>query len=489
VRRNPEWSLEIFVSRQVVFYSGAVVSVGIYLLLMSFGGFYVRQIGGEWGRIGQLLFFSGAVIVLLALVFSVAVRRHARVFIEKHFFKNKYDYRVEWLRFIGTMSSANEADVRRRSLHAITQIFSCPGGILFLEDDAAKNIVPVASWPMEIHSFSSLTELSRDEPLCEFLGRRQWVLDLAEYATYPERYDSITLPVSIVALPSARVVSPLIELNHLIGFVVLFEPPPPFTLTYEDRDLLKTVGRHIATQIMQHQADRKLAVSRQFEAYNQLTAFMMHDLKNSVAQLRLLVDNAARHKHNPEFIDDAIATIANTVERMTRLIEQLKRGGETTARVTVACDDILRKAIARCSDRQPAPQFQGETHRYVVADAERLTAVFEHLIRNSQDATSADGRVWLEIELTDATVTVTIHDSGIGMDAQFVRERLFRPFDSTKGSKGMGIGAYQVRQYVRELGGDVEVRSSPGQGTSISVRLPIASEPNLRYSHASVSPT
>ena len=67
---------------------------------------------------------------------------------------------------------------------------------------------------------------------------------------------------------------------------MLYDPPPPFELTYEDRDLLKTVGRHVATQIAQQEADRQLAESRQFEAYNRLTAFMMHDLKNSVAQLQ-----------------------------------------------------------------------------------------------------------------------------------------------------------------------------------------------------------
>ena len=105
---------------------------------------------------------------------------------------------------------------------------------------------------------------------------------------------------------------------------VLYDPPPPFELTYEDRDLLKTVGRHVATQLAQHEADRRLAESRQFEAYNRLTAFMMHDLKNSVGAAAAGRRQRERHKHNPEFIDDAIGTIANTVERMTRLIEQLR---------------------------------------------------------------------------------------------------------------------------------------------------------------------
>ena len=139
-----------------------------------------------------------------------------------------------------------------------------------------------------------------------------------------------------------------------MGFVLLYDPPPPFELTYEDRDLLKTVGRHVATQIAQQEADRKLTESRQFEAYNRLTAFMMHDLKNSAAQLRLIVDNYERHKRNPEFIDDAIGTIANAVERMTRLIDQLR--GSTTperlARVDLADDRARRRSAAVRSARR-----------------------------------------------------------------------------------------------------------------------------------------
>src|SRR5690606_12116670 len=135
---------------------------------------------------------------------------------------------------------------------------------------------------------------------------------------------NIEVPLWLLDAADLRVVAPLLQVDELTGFICLYQPPPPFELTYEDRDLLKTVGRHVATYIAQEDASRKLAESRQFEAYNRLTAFMMHDLKNSIAQLKLVVENSARHKHNPEFIDDSIATISNAVDRMSRLIEQLR---------------------------------------------------------------------------------------------------------------------------------------------------------------------
>ncbi len=102
-RRNPEWSLDVFVSRQIVFYTTTVLVIGAYLTVMALGGFYVREIGGAWGNVGQIVFFAGAVVVLVSLMASVPLRRHTRVFISKHFYRNKYDYRIEWLRFISTL--------------------------------------------------------------------------------------------------------------------------------------------------------------------------------------------------------------------------------------------------------------------------------------------------------------------------------------------------------------------------------------------------
>ncbi|HKS56627.1 MAG TPA: XrtA/PEP-CTERM system histidine kinase PrsK [Steroidobacteraceae bacterium] len=473
VRRNPQWSLDIFVSRQAVFFTTTFLGVGAYLLLMSIGGYYVREIGGEWGRVGQLIFFAGAAVVLFYLLASAALRRHARVFISKHFYRNKYDYRIEWLRFISTLSSDPDTDVRRTGIHAIAQIFSSPAAILFSLDEPGRRFVPVAAWPVKLEDLTAPTELAIDEDLPRFLERTHWIIDLQEYRRTPDIYENVTLPRWILDNPEMRILSPLLQLERMVGFVVLYQPPPPFELTYEDRDLLNTVGAHVATHLAQHEADRRLAESGQFEAYNRLTAFMMHDLKNSVAQLQLVVTNSARHKHNPQFVDDAIETIANTVDRMSRLIQHLRRDSAASRLSSVQLDELVREAAARCADRVPAPTVNIQDPARVNADPERLTAIIEHLIRNAQDASPAEGQIVLEVRADRRNALVTVTDTGSGMTAEFVRERLFRPFDSTKGSKGMGIGAYQVREYARMLGGQVEVQSSPGTGTRFSITLPL----------------
>jgi putative PEP-CTERM system histidine kinase len=301
------------------------------------------------------------------------------------------------------------------------------------------------------------------------------VVDLVEYRRSPDLYQNLTLPEFLQDQTRLRLVLPILQHDSLLGFVVLADPPPPFELTYEDRDLLRTVGRHVATHLAQHDADRRLAESRQFEAYHRLTAFVMHDLKNLAAQLSLIVANADKHRRKPEFVDDAIGTIANSTARMQRLIEQLQGREVQSLRRRVSLGEAARQACRRCNGGRPVPVFVPATEEVLVeADPERLTMVIEHVVRNGQDATPEDGSVSVSIRPDSGWVTLSIEDTGAGMSADFVRDRLFRPFDTTKGSKGMGIGAYQVREYVNSLGGSVRVHSAPGSGTRVDLHFPLS---------------
>jgi len=246
------------------------------------------------------------------------------------------------------------------------------------------------------------------------------------------------------------------------------------TLNFEDHDLLRTVGRHIATHVNQAESDRMLSESRQFGGYNRLTAFLMHDLNNLVAQQSLVVKNAEKFRHDPEFVDDTINTIAHSVSRMRRLLAQLSSGSTQSVREPVNLCDVLRNAVQQTKPRKPVPDLVGVGEEVMIeANSERLTNVIEHLIRNAQDATPEDGNVRIELNIDDAVAKLRIVDTGCGMSPEFIRDRLFRPFDSTKGSQSMGIGAYQAREYIRGLGGQIDVSSIIGEGTTFLVRLPI----------------
>lgn len=471
--RNPDWSVKIFVSRHVVFYTTALIGAGIYLLTMAAGGYYIQVYGGTWGTFAHVVFLGGAALMLAVIMLSTELRAKAKVFLVKHFYKSKYDYRAEWLRLIDTLATPNEAaPLRERALQALAQLVESPGGGLWLKQERGEFRL-VAHWGMDIPS-DALEPA--DSSLVRFLQQREWVVDLVQWRSDPVCYDNLALPDCLGSQNRAWLVIPLMQESQVLGFVVLMRSETFGKLTWEDTDLLKTAGRQVASYLAQEQAAQALAQARQFDAYHQLTAFIMHDFKNLIAQESLVVKNAARHKNKPAFIEDVIHTVDNSVTRMNQLLDQLQRGKSQERPKRVALPDILGELTAKHSCVQPVPELQvldGELE--VLVDPQGLAAILGHIVRNAQEATPRDGHVQVRLRRDGANAIVEIEDDGAGMDPAFVRERLFRPFDSTKGSKGMGIGAYQVRAFVRAAGGDVEVTSAPGRGTTFRIALPALS--------------
>lgn len=262
--------------------------------------------------------------------------------------------------------------------------------------------------------------------------------------------------------------------GRLLGLARLDRNAARGALNYEDHDLLKTAGRQVAVFLAEELTRDALAETRQFEAFNRTTAFLMHDLKNLMAQQALIVQNAPRHRDKPGFIDDALRTIERSVARMRKILEQLQQapsaGDSASTRVNLT--PILEEVVAAAADRQPLPTLEIERYCEVRGDRDRLSMAVTHAVRNAQEATPSHGEVRVRLYARGSDVVVEVADTGGGMDETFIRERLFRPFDTTKGASGMGIGAYQIREYLQSLGGHVEVDSSPGAGTRMRLVIP-----------------
>jgi putative PEP-CTERM system histidine kinase len=268
---------------------------------------------------------------------------------------------------------------------------------------------------------------------------------------------------------------PLICESTLVGFVTLGHPSTAVRFSWEEIDLLRAAGRQVASFLAFEQAAKRLAEAHQFAAMNRLSTTLMHDLRHLIAQQALVVQNAERHRGNPLFFDDAILTIDNSVKRMTRLMDSLRNGVLTEQSQRTELSDACAQAVRHCALRQPAPSLDmADRGAEVVVNSERLVRVLEHIIRNAQDATPSHGTVRVRVRRSANRGIIEVRDSGAGMDADFIRNRLFRPFNTTKGKRGLGIGTYEAREFVRQCGGSVEVESAPGRGTRFIINLPLA---------------
>jgi len=460
------------IPRQVLFYTFSLLAIVASMVLWLMADYYLREFGGNWGNVASVVLAAVALATLGILLVSATIRARVRVFLTKAFFQYKYDYRKEWLRFIGTLSESGLEHVPTTAVRAVAPIVNSPGGVVFTREHEGDKYLPVAAWRCEVPVGQYF---DRDSSLVRFLRDRQWVIDLNEMTSFPARYDDLQLNEWFAERDDLWLVVPMLDAKRLFGFIVLLKPRSVPTLNFEDHDLLRTVGRHVGTHIKQAESDRRLAESSQFGIFHRMSAFLMHDLNNLIAQQSLVVKNAEKYRHDPKFVDDTIDTIAHSVSRMRHLMEQLSSVTKTPQSTKVSVREVLEKASRRSQSREPVPMLRFDGSDLLVkADSERLTVVLEHLIRNAQDATGSDGSVDITGGAVDDAVSIVISDSGCGMSPEFISDRLFRPFDSTKGSQSMGIGAYQAREYVRMLGGQLEVKSVVGQGTIFRLRLPVA---------------
>lgn len=468
--RNPTWSLDVSVSRQFVLHSTTLLGAAGYLLVMATAGYYIRFFGGTWGGLLQVSFLFGAGVLLVLALFSGTLRARLKIFLSKHFFSYRYDYREEWLRFTNTLSEEQPgARVQERCIEALARLVESPGGALWMRQETGA-FEQVAQWNFPASSGSAVDAGS----LLRFFEKRQWVIDLGDCDRSAELYEGLEIPDWLRAMPDAWLVVPLSLHESIEGFVVLARSRGRVTVNWEVSDLLKTAGRQAATYIAQARASEALARSKQFDAFNKMSAFVVHDLKNLVAQLSLLLRNAERHRDNPAFQEDMLGTIDSSVKKMNRILMQLRSGGLPVERpAPVRLDDVVARAVASKSAYRPTPRLEiTDEDVWVTASAERLERVVGHLVQNAVEATPADGTVNVRIARQGSDAIIEVIDTGRGMSEDFVRNTLFKPFESTK-QTGMGIGTYESREYIRELGGRMEVSSAAGKGTRFSIVLPV----------------
>lgn len=475
IRRFQPNALKVKISRKVIFHTAVLFGTGLYLIFMSLTGFYIRDYGGNWGEIAQLLFVFMAILVLSVTFISGRFRAIAKVYVNKHFFQHRYDYRDEWIKLcksIATLDSMSE--LSGFIIKTMTELVDSSGGGLWLKNEQGnfylseeKNL-----------GFESTNLISGNDSMIKFLTFKHWVIDFAEFQRNEAIYDGVNLSEWRIKEKQVWLIVPLFYQNDVEAFVVLTRAKVFRKLNWEDHDLLKTAGMQLANALALSRASEALAKSRQFEAYNRFSAYLVHDLKNLVAQISMIVRNSAEHKHNPEFIDDAIETLENVVCKIDNILAQLKKGNVKSEHSTVInlCEIIADVAIQQAGNKPTLQLISHDEAVLTLGDREKMIAVLGHLVQNAQDATSEMGFVKLELSQNENQVIIKIIDNGSGMDSKFISERLFKPFDTTKGNAGMGIGVYEAQDYIVKQSGEITVDSTLGAGTTFTIKLPLVVE-------------
>ena len=473
VTRASGFQPQVFMSQRLAYYTSSLLIAGVYLLGVSVMAYYVRAFGGSWGEALQVVLIFVALLGLATVLLSRTARARLRVVLAKHVLPYKFDYRSEWLDLTARLTLDPEgSSLAQRTLEAFVHLArATSGGVFVLREEGLQ-----LAAGRQLGAAATVIEPAAS-PFCRFLEANEWIVDLDRARRRVGRDAEMAVPGWLMAIPDAWLAISLVHERKIYALVVLQRPLVPQPLTWEDLDLLRTGARQAASYFALEHSAEALARERQFAALNRFTAFLMHDLSNIVAQQRLIVENAGRHKSNPAFVDDAVRTIDNTVQRMSRLLEQLKaESAELPAPRRLALADICRRAVEHMADRPPQPTLgAADGNAVALVAGERLEHVLEHLIRNAQDATPPDGSVVVSARVDGRQAVIDVTDTGQGMTQEFVRDRLFRPFDTTKGANGIGIGAFQAREFVRASGGEVVVRSVPGAGTSFVIRLPLVS--------------
>lgn len=470
--RNPNWGTELFVSRHVVYRSVVVFGAGFYLIMMSATGLYVKQIGGSWGGVLQASFFFGALIILFSLVFSSNLRTRLKVNLAKHFYKNKYDYREEWLNFTKALTSVeNDSKSTEHLLMSLANIVSCDGAGLWLFNEKNKTYLFVEKWgefPEKNTNIESQNELTI------FLTRKQWVIDIDQYNAKSNAYEGLELADWIKEIESSWLILPLFQDDRLLGFIILTNTDEKRNFNWEDADLLKTVGYQISSYLALEKATESLSEAKQFEAFNRLSAFVVHDIKNVVAQLSLITSNAEKFGNDPEFIADAFSTISDATNRTKRLLKNLNKADVQVAvkKEHVNLAELIEIKFSSINNLVIHKEENGKDCT-VQGDPDHLHSVIEHLLQNAFDASNEDQTVTLCLSKNEHQCFISIKDQGTGMTQEFIETRLYRPFDTTKGNAGMGIGVYESRELISEMGGNLSVESEEGQGSTFTISLPV----------------
>lgn len=451
-------------SRGIAYRSFVLLIVGVYLILLgAIGeGLHYLNISNTENLFYVVLLLGSLGLAVIFL--SETLRRKLRVLLHKNFYQAKYDYREQWENFAKlTAKVSSFADIQVAILDLFCTTFACKGAAFYLFDHQA------GAYTNSVH-FNFRRDwrpFPLNDPLIVKLQQQEWIVNLTE--ANPELAESLIESFSDVG---AFLVIPQFFDEELFGFIVLgAQINRGEELNYEDYDLMRMLARQASAIVQGQRLTAQLSTARELAAIGKVSTFVLHDLKNQVSGLSLMLDNARDYIADSDFQQDMLETVANTVGNMKELIARLKNLKEKPQLIIAPVD--MQKVIEDAVETAGGNVLLcGETAR-IDGDEEEIYKVILNLLVNAIEASPADNPVKIDFGREAESAFIHVSDTGCGMSSDFVENRLFKPFDTTK-KHGFGIGLYQCKQIIESHQGSISVASREGEGTRFTLRIPLA---------------
>ncbi|MGD0410917.1 MAG: XrtA/PEP-CTERM system histidine kinase PrsK [Verrucomicrobiota bacterium] len=465
----------VYPSHKDLHKSVTLLVAGLYLLIV---GVLAKVV--QWLRLTgsfqlRAFFILVVLVVVTVLLLSDRVQLHTRRLVSRYLQRPLYDYRTVWRRFTeGMASRVTQKELCQASVKLAADIFQALSVSIWLMDDKGENLELAASTSLSAAMAEKLRP-SREEAaeLIQAMRHRLEPVDV-EYSSENWAVTLRRCHPSEFEEGGGRVCVPMVAGGELLGLMILGDRVAGLLFSLQDYDLLKCVGDQIAASLLNSQLSQKLLQAKELEAFQTMSAFFVHDLKNTASTLNLMLQNLPVHFDNPAFREDALRGIAKSGRHINHLIGRLSvlRHDLQIHPEVSDLNDLVSKilaswngspALALASHLGPIPQFP--------FDSEQIHKVVTNLLLNAAQAVGPNGQIRVQTSQAQNWVVLTVADNGCGMAPEFLRGALFRPFQTTK-KDGFGIGMFQSKMIVEAHGGRIEVESQLNKGTSFRVLLP-----------------
>lgn len=471
--------VDVYPSPKALYKSVSFIFAGVYLIGLGFLAKAVELIGGAGGFPYLPLVMVVGVFVLGILVLSDRFRVFLRRFLVRHFQRPEHDYRDIWSRFsLLTGGVLNPRDYSQRMVVLVSETFEALSVTLWLVDPSQRHFTYAAS--TSLSSSPDATPPIPDEVYSEVLqavsqSPQALPVDLDRSSESWCQRLRTSNPVWFPKVGGHRSCLPLTFNNHLVGLLVVGDRIRGIPFSIEDLELLKCLGDQMAAGLMTQTLSARLVQASEMEAFQTMSAFLVHDLKNTASALSLTLRNLPVHFDNPAFRADALRTLSRSVQRVNELIARLSslRQKLELHRVPTDLNQLIVAALQAVGDHpgisilrdfQPLPR--------ILLDATQIESVVVNLILNARESIVEKGEIRISTCCRDDHAVLTVRDNGCGMSPDFLTQSLFKPFKTSK-KTGIGIGMYQTKTIVEAHGGRISVESKVNEGTTFLVHLPL----------------